>query len=164
MTVSRADALSYLVGTYGTGARNLLSEASVPATDTAGGLKEPIDSAYLLLFNDADLIGEPVEGTSAEAFYAALDYTALTRVLLGLNRRLDVDVGAGDGITVKGSQLTGKVQWMLTGAANRCIALGLRVAVAGVGARKGWGALDPALDSIGWSTDFIEPDSEEFVS
>ena len=127
MGISRAQAVSYLEGSYGLGNYNLLDQATVLHTDTTGGLKEPIDRAVLALTGDYDLIGEDVAGARANAYFAALDYFMLDRILLGLDRLATIDIAVGEGVSLKGSQLVERLQARFAAARELCLQNGVVV-------------------------------------
>lgn len=150
MALTRANAVSYLTGMYGSGDGNLLGQASIPTTDTVGGLKEPIDQAVLLVGGSYDALSADIETADVPTFLAALNYTTLRRILGGLNSLLTMDVGAGEGVTLKGSQLIAKVQKLLEVAAAELTGLGVNV---GSG-----GAMWPGVTH--YNMDYLEPMEE----
>jgi nucleotide-binding universal stress UspA family protein len=114
--MDRADATTYLTGLYGTGTDNLLGLAGVAATDTTGGLKEPIDEALALLgVAWSELATATVTDADAPAALALLRTTTLRRVLTGLNDKTKQDLEIGE-VKLKGSQLVAKVERLLADA------------------------------------------------
>jgi hypothetical protein len=148
--VARSDAVGYLTGQFGSGANALLTLASVLTTDTSGGLKEPIDEAVMLAGGSYDSLATGVEGALAPTYFAALRYTCLKRILAGLNAKTNMDVGAGQGLTLKGNQLVEKVERLIALAQMELQAFGIDVTVTG----GGW----PGIAN--YSLDFLEPMEE----
>lgn len=114
--MDRADAAAYLTGLYGTGTTNLLGLADVTATDTTGGLKEPIDEALASLgVAWSELATATVTDADVPATLALLRTTTLRRILTGLNDKTKQDLEIGE-VKLKGSQLVAKVERMLADA------------------------------------------------
>lgn len=89
MSMSRADATSYLAGTLA----QLLSDAGLGSTDTAGALKEPIDDALLATGTDyADLASATVANADVVGFRLVLDYTGVLRCYRAIAHRVDVQL------------------------------------------------------------------------
>lgn len=89
MSMSRADSASYLAGTLA----QLLADAGLAATDTAGGLKEPIDDALLATGTDyADLASATVANTDVVGFRLVLDYTGILRCYRAIAHRVDIQL------------------------------------------------------------------------
>jgi hypothetical protein len=142
--ISRAQAVSYLNGSYGIGTYNLLDQADLLHTDTTGGLKEPIDRAVLALTGDWDLLADDITGTRANAYFAALDYFMLDRIILGLDRLATIDIAVGEGVSLKGSQVVERLQARFAAARELCRQNG--VVVDGLG-----GLSDgPIVYNLGW--------------
>lgn len=120
MGITRAQAVSYLNGTYGLGDYNLLDQATVLHTDAPGGLKEPIDRAILALVGDYDKLAEDIAGTSANAYFAALDYFTLDRIIKGFDRLATIDIAVGEGVSLKGSQMADRVRALKLDAEKIC--------------------------------------------
>lgn len=156
--IARSDAVVHLTGKYGSGAANLLTQADVLMTDVTGGLKEPIDEALIALTGDYSLLEEPVALTDTAAYFAALDYFTLSRIVDGLSRKSDLDVGLGEGVYVKGSQLAARVQVQLERAAARCTAYGLNIGQSGLDS-----FVEIPAGGFRLNLDFLEPVGDETV-
>ena len=165
MSINRANAASYIVGTYGSGTGNLLEQSYVTATDSAGGLKEPIDEAAILLSVEySDLSSFSIDDSNAKAFFTALRYSTLKRILSGLNAFTNVDVSAGQGVSVKGSQLVAKVERLLMIAAHEARLEGLVVATMDGSTSPSTAYRDMLTNGpVGYSLDFIEPENEGYA-
>lgn len=157
--MNRATATTYLVGSFGSGANNLLAAADIVPTDTSGGLTEPIDDALLLLGVGVDDL-DTTEPTDALAYRACLRYTTLKRILAGLGAKVHMDVEAGDGVSLKGSQLVAKVERLLAVAATEALAVGV---VVGSGSGGSWAGIPNTGTPLGWGLDFLEPRGAEYV-
>lgn len=113
MAFTRANAVTYLNGQYGTGTQSFLTLATVGLTDVSGGLKEPIDEAWLAAgVTFTDLATATIADADVLDVLALLRYTTLRRILAGLNAEEHRDLELGD-IKLSGSQLVEKVQAML---------------------------------------------------
>lgn len=146
MSLSRANAVAYLVGAYGTGTNALLQAADVGLTDVTGGLKEPIDDALLALdVPYSDVGSASVVDVDVPRALALMRYTTLRRILAGLNAKTHMDVQVGD-IKLSGNQLIAKVEKLLALAADEAAVLGIVVA----DSSGGWGSGSISLD-------FLEP-------
>ena len=147
MAITRTNAVDYLKGLYGSGAGNLLGAANVPATDTLGGLKEPINDALLGLGTSwTALPTATVEDSETARFLAILRLATLERILAGLNAKTQLDLKAGD-VELKGSQLVAKVERMRARAEAEVIALGGTSAAANAGG-GGWGLTTLSLGIV----------------
>lgn len=156
--IERSDAVVHLVGKYGSGAANLLDQADVGKTDVTGGLKEPIDEAVIALTGDYSKLEEAVSLTDTAAYFAALDFFTLSRIIDGLMRKADLDLGLGEGVTIKGSQLAARVQSQLERAAARCSVYGIYVGVGGLDT-----FVEIPAGGFRLNLDFLEPDGEETI-
>lgn len=113
MAFTRANAVTYLTGQYGTGTQSYLTLASVGLTDASGGLKEPIDEAWLATgVAFTDLATATIPDADVLDVLALLRYTALRRILAGLNAEEHRDLQVGD-LKLSGYQLIEKVEAML---------------------------------------------------
>jgi hypothetical protein len=86
--MTRVEAVAYLAAVLD----DVLSDAGVNATDTTGGLKEPLDDALLAMgYATEDLaIAEP---TDARWFRLMAEYHTLRRVLVKLALRFRLSTG-----------------------------------------------------------------------
>ncbi len=151
--MNRVAATTYLTGMYGTGANNLLALADIPATDTSGGLAQPIDDALLLAgVAYADLAsGAPTETL---AYRAALRYTTLKRIIAGLNAKSQMGVAqVGQGVSLDVRDWIKRLQGDLLIAAAEARAYGLNISIDG---SSGWASLGDITGVPGWSLDYLE--------
>jgi hypothetical protein len=156
MAVSRSAATTYLAGQYGAGANNLLALADIATTDTTGDLKEPIDDAAMLLGTSyTDLATASVGDTDAPAFFAALRYTALKRIISGLNAKSQQGVAqVGQGVSLDVRDWIKRLQGELMLAAGECMGYGLTVTTDG---SSSWAAMGDIVGTPSWSLDYLEP-------
>lgn len=98
MALSRANAVTYLTGQYGTGADSFLVLANIGLTDVSGGLKEIIDDAFLAAgVTFSALAGATIADTDVSDTLALLRFTALRKVYSSLNApELRGDLKIGD--------------------------------------------------------------------
>jgi hypothetical protein len=88
--LTRADVIAYLAGTLG----SWLATAGIPATDTAGALKEPLDTAFRLLgIAEADLANPDLSPYSSLLVIDLATVTTLERVRDTLASQPDVRIG-----------------------------------------------------------------------
>jgi hypothetical protein len=155
MAVSRAQATTYLAGQYGSGANNLLALADIGATDTTGDLKEPIDDAALLLGTSfGDLTTVSIGDSDAPAYFAALRYTTLKRILDGLNAKSQQGVAqVGQGVSLDVRDWIKRIQSALALAAAECRSLGLNVTTTG---SSSWAAIGALNGVPGWNLDYLQ--------
>jgi hypothetical protein len=85
--MGRAESATYLASSLA----ELLSDAGLATTDTAGDLKEPIDDALLLTGTAYDdLATATVAGVDVIGYRKVLTYTALLRIRGAIAHRVDV--------------------------------------------------------------------------
>lgn len=114
MALTRANAVTYLNGQYGTGAQAFLVLANVGLTDVSGGLKEPIDEAWLASgVTFTNLATATIADSDVPDTLALLRYTTLRRILAGLNAEEHRDLAIGD-VKLSGSQLISKVEALMS--------------------------------------------------
>lgn len=89
MSMSRADALAYLVGTLA----QWISDAGMLSTDAAGAWKEPIDDALLMTGTAyADLTTATVADADVFGYRKVLRYTGLLRIQDAIGSRVDLQL------------------------------------------------------------------------
>jgi hypothetical protein len=152
--MNRAAAVTYLTGLYGSGANALLSLADMTGEDTTGNLKEPIDDALLLMGTAYDDLATATVTSTIPGYLAALRYTALRRIIAGLNAKSQQGVAqVGQGVSLDVREWIKRLQGELAAAAAEARQEGVAIGILDTSGM--WPTGTFALTGI--NLDYLEP-------